>query len=197
MLQFVGGIFVADDDGMGMLLQTADRPHVVNWLFNTMTKGTGLVMTIDHNHHLFRIHHCTDTYGESGLGDLIDVIVEEAAVGDDGIGSQGLLAGTACKAGAWLIEGNMAVGANAAHEQVDTACCLNGFLVILALCLQILGIAIKDMDILFLDVDVAEEVVPHKRVVALGVFLGEVHILVHVERNDILELYLTSFVQSD
>lgn len=197
MLQLVGGSFVADDDGMGVLLQAADGPHVVDGLFNTMAEGTGFIVAVDHNHHLLGIHDCADTYGESGLGDLIDVIVEEAAVGDDGIGSQGLLAGTACKAGAWLVEGDMAVGANAAHEQVDTACCLNGFLVILALCLQILGIAIEDMDILFLDVDVTKEVVPHEAMIALGMFLGQVHILVHVERNHILERHLAGFVQGN
>ena len=39
VLQFVGGIFVADDDGMGMLLQATDGPHVVDGLFDSMTKG--------------------------------------------------------------------------------------------------------------------------------------------------------------
>ena len=91
----------------------------------------------------------------------------------------------------------MAIGANATHKQVDTACGLYGLLVVLALFLQILGIAVEDMDILFLDVDVAEEVVPHEAMVALGMILGEVHILVHVEGNDVLERYLACLVQGD
>ena len=66
---------------------------------------------------------------------------------------------------------------------------------IYALCLQVLSIAIEDMDILFLDVDVAEEVVPHEAMVALRMILGEVHILVHVERDDVLERQLASLVQ--
>ena len=53
------------------------------------------------------------------------------------------------------------------------------------------------MNILFLDVDVAEEVVPHKAMIALRMFLGEVHILVHVERNDVLERYLACLVQGN
>ena len=43
----------------------------------------------------------------------------------------------------------------------------------------------------------AEEVVPHEAMVALGMILGEVHILVHVERNDVLERHLTGLVQGD
>ena len=53
MLQFVGGIFIADNDGMGVLLQAADSPHVVDGLFDPMTKGAGLVVAIHHNHKIF------------------------------------------------------------------------------------------------------------------------------------------------
>ena len=197
MLQFVGGIFVTDNDGMGVLLQAADSPHVVDGLFDAMAEGTGLVVAIHHYHHLFGIHHCAYTNGQSGLGYQIDVIIKETAISNHCICGEGLLARAALKAGAWLVEGDMAIGANAAHEQVDTACCLYGLLVVLALCLQVLGIAVKDMDILFLNVDVAEEVVPHKAMVALGMIFGEVHILVHVERDDVLERYLASLVQGN
>ena len=71
----------------------------------------------------------------------------------------------------------MSIGANATHEQVNTTCLLNSFLIVLTFCLQILGITIEDMDILFLDINVAKEVVPHKVMVALGMLLGKVYIL--------------------
>ena len=102
VLQFVGGIFVTNDNGMGMLLQAADGPHVVDRLFDSVTKGAGFVMAIDHNHHLLGIHHCAYTDGQSGLGNLIDIIIEETTVGDDGIGGQCLLPGATLKDGAWL-----------------------------------------------------------------------------------------------
>ena len=102
VLQFVGGIFVADDDGMGMLLQAADGPHVVDRLFYTVTKGAGLVVTIHHDHHLLGIHDGANTNGQSGLGNQIDIIIEETTIGDDGIGSQCLLPGATLKDGAWL-----------------------------------------------------------------------------------------------
>ena len=43
----------------------------------------------------------------------------------------------------------------------------------------------------------AEEVVPHEGVIALGVFLGEVDILVHVECHNVLERYLSLLVKLD
>ena len=196
-LELTTSSIVSNDDSMGVQLKAADGPHMVDTFLNTVLQGTGLVVAIHHDHHLLGIHDGSYTNGQSGLGDLVDVVVKETTVGDDGIGGEGLLTGAARQTGAGLVEGDMSVGANATHEEVDATCCLNGFLVILALCLQILGIAIKDMDILFLDVDVAEEVVPHKAMVALGVFLGEVHILVHVERDDVLELDLARLVQGN
>ena len=39
MLQFVGGIFITDDDSVRVLLQAADGPHVVDRLFYAMTEG--------------------------------------------------------------------------------------------------------------------------------------------------------------
>ncbi len=77
MLQFVGGIFVTDNDGMRMLLQAADGPHVVNRLFDSVTEGAGLVVAIHHNHHLLGVHHCTNTYSKCSLGDQIDIIIED------------------------------------------------------------------------------------------------------------------------
>ena len=102
MLQFVGGIFVADDDSMGMLLQAADGPHVVDWLFYTVTKGTCLGVTIHHNHHLLGIHDRADTDSQSSLGDQVDIIIEETTSSNHGICGQCLLAGATLKDGAWL-----------------------------------------------------------------------------------------------
>ena len=73
MLQFVGGIFVTNDNGMGMLLQAADGPHVVDRLFYAMAQGAGFIVAIHHNHHLLSVHHCADTYGQSGLRNQINI----------------------------------------------------------------------------------------------------------------------------
>lgn len=91
----------------------------------------------------------------------------------------------------------MSVLADAAHEQVDAAGFEDGGLIVGTLLDQILGIAVQDVDVLGLDVDVAEEVVPHERVVALGVILGQAHIFVHVERDDVAERYFAGLVAAD
>ena len=110
MLQFVSGIFIANDDCMGMLLQAADSPHVVNRFFYTVTQSTGLVMAIHHDHHLLGIHDGADTDSQSCLGNQVDIIIEETTVGNHCICGQCLLACATLKAGAWLIESDVAVG---------------------------------------------------------------------------------------
>ena len=80
MFQFVYCIFVADDNGMGMLLQATDGPYVVDRLFYTVTKGAGFVVAIHHNHHLLGVHDCANTNGQSGLGNQVDIIIEETTI---------------------------------------------------------------------------------------------------------------------
>ena len=63
------------------------------------------------------------------------------------------------------------------------------------LCLEILGVAVKDMYVLLRAVDVVEEVVSHERVVALGMLLRQADILVHVESENVLERH-TSLLAS-
>ena len=46
---------------------------MIHSLFYTMTEGTGFVMAIHHDHHLLGIHHCADTYGQSGLRNQINI----------------------------------------------------------------------------------------------------------------------------
>lgn len=196
-LELATGSLIGNDDSMGVHLQAADGPHMVDGFFDTVLQGTGLIMAVDHDHDLLGIHDSADANGQCGLGDFIDIVIKETTIGDDGIGGEGLLTGTALEAGAWLIEGDMSVRAYATHEQIDATSCDDGFLIVLALFLQILGIAVEDMDILSLDVDMAEEIGPHEGVVALRMILGEVDILVHIERDDILERHLTGFVQGN
>ena len=182
---------------MGVQLETTDGPHVVDSFLDSVLEGAGFVVAVDHDHHFLGVHHSTYADGQCGLGHEVHVVVEETAVGYDGVGGQRLLAGAALEAGSRLVEGDVAVGAYAAHEEVDASCLGDGFLVVLALCHKVLGVAVEDMHVLFLDVDMTEEVVPHEGVVALGMFLGEVDILVHVEGDDVLERDFTCLVEGD
>ena len=53
-------------------------------------QSASLVVAVDQNHHLLGVHHSTYTNGQRQLGHLVDVVVEEAAVGNDGVGGQRL-----------------------------------------------------------------------------------------------------------
>jgi len=186
---------VSHDDGMRVHLEATDSPHVVNRLFHTVTKGTRLVVTVYHDHHLLGIHHRAYTYCECCLWHQVHIVVKETAVSDDSISGKGLLTGTALEAGARFVECYVTIGANATHEQVNTACLPDSFLIVLAFRLQILGITVEDMHILLFDIDVAEEVVPHEGVIAFWMIFGKVHILVHIERDHVPERHLASLVQ--
>lgn len=59
--------------------------------------------------------------------------------------------------------------------------------VLVALFDEIGCVAIKDVHVLRLNVDVAEKVVPHERVVGFRVRFRQGNILVHVESDDIFE----------
>ena len=182
---------------MGVELEGADGPHLVDGFFNTMAQGTGLVMAVHEDEDFLGVHDGTDTDREGCLRNEIHVIVEEAAVGDDGVGGKGLLAGAAGEAGAGLVEGDVAVGADAAHEEVDAGGGGDGLFIIGALDFEVGGVAVQNMDVLLLDVDVAEEVIPHEGVVAFGMVFRQVDVLIHVEGDYVLEGDFAGLVQGD
>ena len=56
----------------------------------------------------------------------------------------------------------MAVRTDAAHEEINASSFLNHLLIVGTLCLEILGVAVEDVYVLLLDVDMREEVCPHE-----------------------------------
>lgn len=81
----------------------------------------------------------------------------------------------------------MAVLANASKEKVNAAYSLDGVLIGDALGLEVGRIAIEDVHVGWVDVDVREEVLPHERVVRLRVVAGDADVLIHVESDDIFK----------
>ena len=49
--QFIGGGVITNDDSFLVHLQGTDGPHLHYRTFDGMLQGTGLVVTIDDNHH--------------------------------------------------------------------------------------------------------------------------------------------------
>ena len=83
--QFVGGCIVTDNHAFLMRLQSADGPHLHNGAFNGMIESACLVVPVDDNHHFLGTEHGAYAYGQSRLGHLVDIVVEETGVGDDGV----------------------------------------------------------------------------------------------------------------
>ena len=91
--QFCAGWFVADDDAVGVHLDSADGPHVIDTFFYCVLQGAGFAMAVAEDEYLTGCHDGANADSEGLLRHLGDVVVEEAAVGDDGIGIEGLDAG--------------------------------------------------------------------------------------------------------
>lgn len=81
----------------------------------------------------------------------------------------------------------MAIAAETSQEQLNATNSDDGLFVGLALRCKVCSIAVKDMNVARVNVDVLKEVVPHKRVIALGVITGQTHILVHVKSVNMAE----------
>lgn len=197
--EHVAGSLVADDDAMRVHLEDADSPHLRDSTFNGSLEGARLVMTVAQDKHLLGSHDSTGTDSESSSRHLVGIVVEssETAVGDACVGGERLLACACREAGAGLVEGDMSVGTDASEEEVDATSLYNHTLIVGTLCLQVRGIAIEDVDVLWGAVDVVEEVFCHERMVALGVVFGQTDILVHVESDDIPEADATFAVRLD
>ena len=72
----------------------------------------------------------------------------------------------------------MAVRANAAEEQLDATDSLDLVLIVLSLGLEVGCISVEDVDVVWLDVDMGEEVLVHEAVVAFGMVTRDANILI-------------------
>ena len=81
--QFEGCIIVADDHGMGVHLQGGNGVHMIDAFFDAVCQCECLVRTGDDDDNFSSVHDSADADGQSHFGDLVDVVVEEAGIGDD------------------------------------------------------------------------------------------------------------------
>ena len=195
--EFLASRFIADDDTVLVHLEHGDGPHMADRLFDGVLEGTGFVVTINHDKHLFGVHDGSYTYGQRGLRHFVDIIVEETAVGDDGVGRQLFLTGAAGERRTRFVERDMSVRTDTAEEQVDTADITDLLLITRTLGYEVRSVTVQDIDILLADVDMREEVIPHEAVITLGVLFRQVDILVHVKGYHVAERHFARFVEFD
>ena len=82
------------------------------------------------------------------------------------------------------------IGSDTREEELDPAVLLDLVLVPPALHREVCGVAVQQVGIVRLDVNVTEEVLPHEGVVALRMVARQAAVLVHVERHHVLEGHL-------
>lgn len=191
------GVFVANEDCLAVHLQRAECTHLRNAAFYCCLQCASLLIAVDDNHHALCCHDCAYTHGEGCLRHFVYVVVEEAAVGYDCVLCECLLASERSERTAWLIESDVAVGTNATHEKVDAASFGDASLIVGTLLFKVGSVAVENVDILFLDVDVAKEIVPHEAVIAFGVAFGQVAVFVHVECDNIFKRHFAGLVELD
>ena len=63
-------------------------PLVADVTVNDVFKGTSLMVTIANEKHLLGSHYSANTNSERLLGHKVDIVVEEARIGDDCISGQ-------------------------------------------------------------------------------------------------------------
>ena len=180
-----------------MHLKGRDGPLVVVGAFDAVAHRAGFLVARGEDQHLLGREHRAHADRQRGFRHERDVAAEEPGVDLDRVLRQGLEARAGVERRERLVEGDVSVFAHAAHEEVDAPGLDDARLVVGALLGQVVGVAVENVDVLRPDVDVLEEIVPHERVVAFGMLLGETHILVHVERDDVLERHFARLVAAD
>ena len=96
-----------------------------------------------------------------------------------------------------LVEGDVAIGANPQHLQIDAATFLDPPFVPGAEGLVVVGRARGHVDILPRHVDLLEEVLVHEVVVALEMILRQAHVLVEIEGGYLGEVEPLVLVHAD
>ena len=175
---------------------------MIDSTFNTLLQGQGLVgprnnddnftsldrrsVQIQSRGHVSRaayVQNSSHSDCQSHLWYLGEVVVKEARVGKYGIVRQSLDPRSRSQTRSWFIEGNVAVGTDSPKEQVDTTDSFDLFLVGATLCFQIRSVAIQDVDVGGVDVDMGEEMLVHEAVIAFWMLTREAHVFVLRDRK--------------
>mmetsp|Transcript_28081 Transcript_28081/g.39622 ORF Transcript_28081/g.39622 Transcript_28081/m.39622 type:complete len:228 (+) Transcript_28081:1014-1697(+) len=195
--QFSCGVFIATDHSLWMHLDGRDSPHVIHTLFYSFVKSKGLVASCNNNNNFSSCHHSCNTHSQSHLGHFVNVTSKESSIRFDGVVCKGLNSSFAGQAGARLVESNVTISANTTKEEFNSTNSCNFLFIVFALLFKILGIAIQNVDVLLLDVDVIEKVLSHECMIRFRVVFWQVDVLIHVKGNYILKGDFSFFVEFD
>ena len=155
-------------------------------------------MAADQYENFLAVCYCSDSYGESLCRNCLRVISEESGVYDPCICCEVSESCAGCQGCERLVECEVSVNTDAAHEEVDSAVACDLLFVTCALAFRIVCHSVEDVDVLRLHVNkMIEEVVMHEVPVALVVLMRKSEVLVHVECNDVGKAELAGLVLGD
>ncbi|MPN06734.1 hypothetical protein SDC9_153990 [bioreactor metagenome] len=89
----------------------------------------------------------------------------------------------------------MSVGTNTSKEQIDTSVRSDFSLISSTFSIQIRSIAIQNVYIFLLHINMTEKIIPHEGVIALFMALWYSHIFIHVKSNHIFKRNFTLLVK--
>ena len=124
-LQLQRRVLVYHDHGMWVQLKGGQSPHMVHSPLNALLQRQCFVRPGNNNHHLPRLQHCLHAHRQCHLRHLFQIIVEESAIRNYRIISQGLDSRSRGEGGPGLVERDVAVWADAPEEEVDAAVCFD------------------------------------------------------------------------
>lgn len=117
-------------------------------------------------------------YRQRHLRHLVQIIPEEPRIGYDRVVRKRLHSCPAPQARTRLIECNVPIGSYPAKEELNAAGALDFFFIRYALLFKIFCISVQDVDVCWVDVDMAEEVLVHERVVGLRMIARDADVFV-------------------
>ena len=181
-----------------MHLERAASPLLAHIALDRLSQSACLIVAVDQDDNFLSVCDSADTYGQSVSRNLLRIIVKESGVDNACVRCQCAKAGAGCKGCERLVESEMSVNTDTAHEEVDAAVGSDFSFVARALCFRVLSEAVKNVDVLRLHIyKMIEEIIVHEIPVALVMLARETYIFVHVECDDICKTHFAGLIHAD
>lgn len=84
-LELKSGVLVNDNHGMGVQLQAGQGPHMVHTLLDAALQGQRLALAKNNDDNLAGFEDGLNTDSQGHARHLVNVVIEEARVGQDGV----------------------------------------------------------------------------------------------------------------
>ena len=187
-LQFLASWFIKIKCGLRMRMQKCWRNFIWNLALNWSFDDISFTFWPGHNYNSFSLLNCMNTHGDGSFWNVIYSSKWFWSISS----CKSVQINKPCTAVNWwwrLIESNVASSSNTKNLNVYSTKWFNLFFVIFTkFCnLWSLDFSIRNVYILFRNVNMMEKIVPHIKIVRLRVIMLNWVILIEVKSNNIFE----------